>query len=199
MEPRRTKRNGIEPDFLLSAYASGYFPMADSAEGEIGWYSPDPRAIIELESLHVPRSLRLTVKKKPFEIQLNRNFEGVMRQCALREETWISEEIIQSYVALHQLGFAHSVECWKGSELAGGLYGVALGGAFFGESMFSRKRDASKVALVYLVERLNERGFTLLDTQFVTPHLRGLGAVEIPRQKYMERLKVAIQQNCRFD
>jgi leucyl/phenylalanyl-tRNA--protein transferase len=173
--------------------------MADSAEGEIGWYSPDPRAIIELESLHVPRSLRLTVKKKPFEIQLNRNFEGVMRQCALREETWISEEIIQSYVALHQLGFAHSVECWKGSELAGGLYGVALGGAFFGESMFSRKRDASKVALVYLVERLNERGFTLLDTQFVTPHLRGLGAVEIPRQKYMERLKVAIQQNCRFD
>jgi len=199
MEPRRTKRSGIEPDFLLSAYASGYFPMADSAEGEIGWYSPDPRAIIELESLHVPRSLRLTVKKKPFEIQLNRNFEGVMRQCALREETWISEEIIQSYVALHKLGFAHSVECWKGNELSGGLYGVALGGAFFGESMFSRKRDASKVALVYLVERLNERGFTLLDTQFVTPHLRGLGAVEIPRQKYMERLKVAIQQNCRFD
>lgn len=199
MEPRRPKRNAIEPDFLLMAYGSGYFPMADSKEGEIGWYSPDPRAIIELDRFHIPRSLRLTVKRKPFDILLNRDYEGVMRQCAQREETWISEEIVQSYVALHKLGFAHSVECWDNDELVGGLYGVALGGAFFGESMFSRTRDASKVALVHLVQRLNERGFALLDTQFVTSHLRGFGAVEIPRQEYLERLKIAIQQKCRFD
>ena len=199
MEHRRPKQSIIEPDFLLAAYGSGYFPMADSADGEIGWYSPDPRAIIELGAFHISRSLRLTVKKKPFEILLNRDFELVMRECAQREETWISEEIIQSYVGLRKLGFAHSVECWDGSTLAGGLYGVALGGAFFGESMFSRKRDASKVALVHLVQRLNERGFLLLDTQFITPHLRGFGTVEIPRQKYLERLKIAVQKECRFD
>jgi leucyl/phenylalanyl-tRNA--protein transferase len=199
MESRRSKRNAIEPDFLLMAYASGYFPMAESANGEIGWYSPDPRAIIDLGAFHVSRSLRLTLKKEPFEILLNRDLEAVMRQCAQRNETWISEEIIKSYLRLRELGFAHSVECWKGKELVGGLYGVALGGAFFGESMFSRKRDASKVALVHLVHRLNERGYTLLDTQFITPHLRGFGAVEVSRNDYLERLKNAIQKECRFD
>lgn len=199
MEHRHTKRSTIEPDFLLAAYASGYFPMAESADGEIGWYSPDPRAILDLGAFHITRSLRLTVKKEPFEILLNRDFERVMRECAKREETWISEEIIQSYVELRRLGTAHSVECWEDNELAGGLYGVALGGAFFGESMFSRKRDASKVALVHLVQRLNEKGYLLLDTQFITPHLRGFGAVEIPRHEYLKRLKVAVQKECRFD
>lgn len=199
MEHRHTKRSTIEPDFLLAAYASGYFPMAESADGEIGWYSPDPRAILDLGAFHITRSLRLTVKKEPFKILLNRDFERVMRECAQREETWISEEIIQSYVELRRLGCAHSVECWEDNELAGGLYGVALGGAFFGESMFSRKRDASKVALVHLVQRLNEKGYLLLDTQFITPHLHGFGAVEIPRHEYLKRLKVAIQKECRFD
>ncbi len=198
MEPRRHRHNVIEPDFLLMAYASGYFPMADSANGEVGWYSPDPRAIIELQAFHLPRSLRLTLKKMPFEILLNRDFERVMRQCARREETWISEEIIQSYVGLRELGFAHSVECWEANELVGGLYGVALGGAFFGESMFSRVKDASKVALVFLVDLLRARGFELLDTQFITPHLAHFGAKEIPRKEYLERLKSALKKKCQF-
>jgi leucyl/phenylalanyl-tRNA--protein transferase len=172
--------------------------MADSKSGEIGWYSPDPRAIIEPEELKIPRSLKLTLKKNPFEIRLDRRFEEVMRACAEREDTWISEEIVQSYLHLHQLGLAHSVECWKNAELAGGLYGVAIGGAFFGESMFSRVRDASKVALVSLVNRLRDRGFELLDTQFITPHLARFGAKEIPREEYLTRLKAALRKNCQF-
>jgi leucyl/phenylalanyl-tRNA--protein transferase len=188
----------IDPEFLLKAYCSGYFPMADDKSGEIGWYSPDPRAIFELDGLRVPRSLSLTMKKKPFELLLDRQFEEVMRECAARKETWISEEIIQSYVELHRLGFAHSVECWKGQKLVGGLYGVAVRGAFFGESMFSRVRDASKIALVYLVDHLNARGFDLLDTQFVTPHLARFGAKEIAREEYLRRLKKALKKECSF-
>jgi leucyl/phenylalanyl-tRNA--protein transferase len=198
MLSRAVESRIIEPDFLLLAYCSGYFPMADSKSGEIGWYSPDPRAIIELEELKIPRSLKLTLKKNPFEIRLDRRFEEVMRACAEREDTWISEEIVQSYLHLHQLGLAHSVECWKNAELAGGLYGVAIGGAFFGESMFSRVRDASKVALVSLVNRLRDRGFELLDTQFITPHLARFGAKEIPREEYLTRLKAALRKNCQF-
>jgi leucyl/phenylalanyl-tRNA--protein transferase len=173
--------------------------MADSKNGPIGWYSPDPRGVLELESLHIARSLRLTIKKKPFEVVFNQRFESVMRECARREETWISEDIIQSYLLLHRLGFAHSVECLEGDRLVGGLYGVAIGGAFFGESMFSQRRDASKIALVYLVQRLKGRGYVLLDTQFVTPHLARFGATEIPRDEYLKRLANAIQQKCRFD
>jgi leucyl/phenylalanyl-tRNA--protein transferase len=173
--------------------------MADSKNGPIGWYSPDPRGVLELESFHIARSLRLTIKKKPFEVVFNQRFESVMRECARREETWISEDIIQSYLLLHRLGFAHSVECLEGDRLVGGLYGVAIGGAFFGESMFSQKRDASKIALVYLMQRLKERGYVLLDTQFVTPHLARFGATEIPRDEYLKRLANAIQQKCRFD
>jgi leucyl/phenylalanyl-tRNA--protein transferase len=173
--------------------------MADSKNGPIGWYSPDPRGVLELESFHIVRSLRLTIKKKPFEVVLNQRFESVMRECARREETWISEDIIQSYFMLHRLGFAHSVECLEGDRLVGGLYGVAIGGAFFGESMFSQRRDASKIALAYLVQRLKERGYLLLDTQFVTPHLARFGATEIPRDEYLKRLANAIQQKCRFD
>ncbi|MBI3578817.1 MAG: leucyl/phenylalanyl-tRNA--protein transferase [Ignavibacteriales bacterium] len=167
--------------------------MADSKSGEIGWYSPDPRTIFELDEFKIPRSLRLTIRKNPFEIRLNTRFEEVMRKCGEREETWISEEIIQSYVELFRLGYAHSIETWKENKLVGGLYGVAIGGAFFGESMFSRERDASKVALVYLVERMKARGFKLLDTQFITPHLARFGAREIPREEYLERLKKAIE------
>jgi leucyl/phenylalanyl-tRNA--protein transferase len=188
----------IEPDFLLMAYCSGFFPMAESREGEIRWYSPDPRAIIELDQFVIPRSLSLTLKKRPFDIRINSMFEGVMRRCGEREETWISEEIVQSYVKLHEMGFAHSVECWRGGVLAGGLYGVAIGGAFFGESMFSAEKDASKVALAYLVDRLRARGHMLLDTQFMTPHLARFGAKEIPRKQYLERLGEAIKQTCMF-
>ena len=198
MQSRRSKVKIIEPDFLLMAYCTGYFPMADPETGEIGWYSPDPRAIFALDEFRIPRSLKLTLKKRPFDIFIDRHFEAVMRDCAEREETWISEEIVQSYLQLHRLGFAHSVECWKHGTLVGGLYGVAIGGAFFGESMFSVERDASKVALVYLVDRLKERGFEILDTQFLTPHLARFGAKEIPRKDYMARLASALKKKCAF-
>lgn len=198
MDAKRRQDQHIEPDFLLMAYCSGYFPMADSKEGSIGWYSPDPRGIIELNDFHVPRSLQLTIRKHLFEVSCNRNFEAVIRACAERDETWISEAIIQSYLDLHRLGFAHSVECFCEGALAGGLYGVAVGGAFFGESMFSHMKDASKVALVSLVDRLKKQGFVLLDTQFVTPHLERFGATEIPRDEYLRRLAEAVTLKCRF-
>lgn len=196
---RRTPTSRVlDPEFLLMAYCSGYFPMADPKTGEIGWFSPDPRAIFELDEFHIPRSLKLTLKKKIFEIRVNERFEEIMRSCAKREETWISEDIVQSYLQLHRFGFAHSVECWRNGVLVGGLYGVAIGGAFFGESMFSRERDASKVALVYLVERMKELGYELLDTQWTTPHLKMLGATEIGREEYLKRLKKAIAKKCQF-
>jgi leucyl/phenylalanyl-tRNA--protein transferase len=188
----------LDPEILLNAYAEGYFPMADSREGEIGWYSPEVRAIFPLDKFNVPRSLRQTISKKIFEIRINTRFEEVIRACGKRNETWISEEIILSYTLLHHLGFAHSVEVWKENSLAGGLYGVSLGGAFFGESMFSRVRDASKVALVALVERLTQKGFELLDTQFMTPHLARFGAVELPRSEYLKLLKKSIHKHCSF-
>ncbi len=188
----------IDPEFLLMAYCNGYFPMADPKTGEIGWFSPDPRAIFELDEFHVPRSLKLTLKKKIFEIRVNERFEEVMRACGKREETWISEGIIQSYLLLHKLGFAHSVETWREGKLVGGLYGIAIGAAFFGESMFSRERDASKVALVHLVERMEARGYNLLDTQWMTPHLKMFGAKEISREKYLKRLKKAVVKKSSF-
>ncbi len=188
----------IDSDVLLGAYASGYFPMADSRKGEIGWYSPDPRAVIPLESFSVSRSLRQVLRKGIFELRTDASFEEVIRACGGRDETWISEEIVQSYLRLHHLGYAHSVEAWSEGKLAGGLYGVAIGGAFFGESMFSIMRDASKVALTWLVDRLRERGFTLLDTQYITPHLRRFGAVEIPRSEYLRRLRDALKRPCSF-
>jgi leucyl/phenylalanyl-tRNA--protein transferase len=189
---------GLSPEFLLFAYANGYFPMATSRTGHIEWYSPDPRAIIPLNSLNVSRSLRRVVAMKKFEIRINTEFERVMRACADRETTWISEEIVRAYVEMHCRGFAHSLECWREGKLVGGLYGVALNGAFFGESMFSRVTDASKVALVHLVERLNARGFVLLDTQFMTEHLRRLGAVEISRAAYLRLLARAMNVQAEF-
>jgi leucyl/phenylalanyl-tRNA--protein transferase len=166
--------------------------------GEIGWFSPDPRGIIPIDGFHVPHGLLRTVKKKRYEVRINSAFESVMRACADRSETWISEEIIASYINLHRLGFAHSVETWFNEELVGGLYGVSIAGAFFGESMFHTMTDASKVALFALVERLRDRGFRLLDSQYVTGHLKTFGAVEIPRPEYMRLLKQAIALNCKF-
>lgn len=198
MKTPLTRPKTIEPDFLLMAYCSGYFPMAEPKSGEIQWYSPDPRTIIDLEEFHIPRSLSLSLKKKRFEVDINKNFEAVMRRCAERAETWISEELVQSYLELYRLGFAHSVECWREENLVGGLYGVSIAGAFFGESMFSREKDASKIALVHLVDRLKERGFELLDTQFLTPHLARFGAKEIPRKEYLGKLDKALKKKCIF-
>jgi leucyl/phenylalanyl-tRNA--protein transferase len=172
--------------------------MAESATGEIHWYSPDPRAIIELDALKISRSLRQVLNQGTYTITVNSEFSRVIRLCAGREETWISERIIDAYERLHSLGFAHSIEAWFGRELAGGLYGVAFHGAFFGESMFHTRRDASKVALVGLIDRLRSNGFILLDTQFITPHLRTLGAIEIPKEEYLLRLQSALKKKCSF-
>ncbi|GBD06678.1 Leucyl/phenylalanyl-tRNA--protein transferase [bacterium HR21] len=188
----------LTPELVLRAYERGYFPMADPQTGEIAFYSPDPRAIIPLDGVRISRSLRQTIRKGLYEVRVNTAFEAVIRGCAERPHSWISEEIIAVYTELHYLGVAHSVEAWYGGELAGGLYGVALGGAFFGESMFTRRRDASKVAFVALVERLRQRGFVLLDAQYLNPHTRRLGAVEIPRQEYLRRLAIALRLPCRF-
>ncbi len=196
MDRRRESRTELHPDEVLLAYRIGMFPMADPATGEIAWYAPDPRAVIELDRFAVPRSLRTVLRRGVFEVRWDTAFESVMRGCAARDETWISEAVIQAYVKLHRRGWAHSVECWKEDRLAGGLYGVALGGAFFGESMFSTERDASKVALAQLVARMRERGYVLLDVQFLTPHLERFGAREIPREEYLDRLTSALTLTC---
>jgi len=167
-------------------------------DGELGWFSPDPRGIIPLEGFHVPHGLARTLKRNLFEIRVDTAFDEVIRGCAKREETWIDEEIELSYRQLHTMGHAHSVEAWNGDRLVGGLYGVAIGGAFFGESMFHTETDASKVALHALVRRLRERGFVLLDTQWTTPHLERFGAREIPRREYLRRLKAAVRMPCSF-
>ncbi|CAN5850167.1 leucyl/phenylalanyl-tRNA--protein transferase [soil metagenome] len=192
-------KSALSPHYLLRVYAAGYFPMAHPEEGnEIGWYAPDPRAILPLESFHIPKSLARVVRSERFEIRFDTAFADVISACAEwsaeRDSTWISPEIMQAYCGLHQAGFAHSVESWRENRLVGGLYGVALGGAFFGESMFHRERDASKVALVTLVERLRKGKFSLLDTQFMTSHLRQFGAFEIPRSEYEMRLTEALQR-----
>lgn len=181
----------IEPSFLLQAYAQGIFPMGLD-DGEIGWFSPDPRGIIPLEGFHVPHGLKRALAKSPFQIRRNTRFRDVMLGCADRETTWIDDTVLESYCCLHQLGFAHCVETWEGDRLVGGLYGVSIGGAFFGESMFSRVSNASGAALVALVNRLQDRGFLLLDTQWTTPHLRRFGAMEISRADYMTRLSRAM-------
>ncbi len=188
----------LEPDLLLSAYAAGIFPMGMDS-GEIGWFSPDPRGVIPVDgSFHIPHGLKRVLKKGTFEVRVNTAFADVMRGCAARDETWIDDTIFKSYVRLHYLGHAHSVETWRDGALVGGLYGVALGGAFFGESMFSRATDASKVALVALVERLRERGFILLDTQWTTAHLRQFGATDIPRRDYLATLRKALPMSVSF-
>ena len=192
-----TSSRMISAELLIHAYRSAVFPMA-MEDGEISWFSPDPRTIIPLDAFHVPHGLRRTLKKSLFEIRINTAFEAVMRGCARRDDTWINDEILASYVNLHELGFGHSVEAWQDDQLAGGLYGVAIGGAFFGESMFHEVTDASKVALHALVERLRSRGYSLLDTQWTTPHLRTFGAAEIPRRTYRRMLDAALEDDCSF-
>lgn len=188
----------IATDLLLYAYSNGAFPMA-MEDGEIDWFSPDPRSVIPLdERFHIPHGLKRVLKKNPFEIRINTSFEEVMRCCSEREETWINSEITESYVELHRLGYAHSLEAWKDGQLAGGLYGVAVGGVFFGESMFHHVTDASKVALCALVSRLRERGFAMLDTQWTTPHLKTFGCYEIRRGEYLRHLRKATGLTCQF-
>lgn len=192
----------LTPELLLYGYSQGVFPMADQ-DGNIYWYDPDPRAIIPLdEKFHVSRRLARTIRQGGFEVRFDHNFRAVMEACAEpapgRGATWINQEIIEAYCQLHALGFAHSVETWRGDELAGGLYGVAVRGLFAGESMFSRGRDSSKIALVYLVERLRRQGFVLLDTQFMTEHLKQFGTVEISRRAYQLRLARALAVEARF-
>ena len=187
----------IDPEVLLQGYRLGVFPMA-MEDGEIEWFSPDPRAILPLKEFHVPQTLERVARKKTFELRVNTLFTEVMEECARRPETWISPEIIESYTRLHQLGHAHSVEAWQEGRLAGGLYGVTIGGAFFGESMFHHVRDASKIALLGLVERLRERRFVLLDTQWLTPHLVKFGALEIPRPQYLHLLNQAVNLSRHF-
>ncbi|MFH0981487.1 MAG: leucyl/phenylalanyl-tRNA--protein transferase [Planctomycetota bacterium] len=188
----------LTPEQVLWGYTQAIFPMA-GRRGKIDWYSADPRAVIDPSKFHVPRTLRQVYRQKRFESAVNRNFRAVMEACADRPEgTWISAEIVRVYTQLHELGFAHSVEAYQGDVLAGGLYGVSLGGAFFGESMFHRASNASKVALVHLVERMNQRGMTLLDVQFMTGHLRQFGTVEISHEKYMQRLAAALAKPCHF-
>ena len=190
----------IDPAVLVRGYREGRFPMGLEG-GEIGWFSPDPRGILPLDTFHVPRRLQRIVRAGEFSIRIDTAFEDVMRACAARrhEGTWINEEILASYAALNRLGLAHSVEAWRDGALAGGLYGVHLGGAFFGESMFHRAPNASKVALVALVERLIRRGFTLLDTQWVTSHLEQFGAIDVPRRQYLRLLSAAVAKHCEFD
>ena len=190
----------IPADALLSAYANGWFPMA-VAPGEIRWYSPDPRGIIPLDTFHAPRRLARTVRQERFELRFDTSFRAVITACANRRDpdgNWIDHEIVESYCGLHELGIAHSVETWQDGALVGGLYGVALKGAFFGESMFHRARDASKVALTALVDRLRARGFVLLDTQWVTAHLVQFGAIEVPRRRYLRMLQQALGVDATF-
>ncbi len=191
----------LSPDVLLSAYMQGIFPMAHE-NGRIYWYSPDPRAILPLDGLHVSQSLRRVIHRGAFDVRFDTAFDAVIAACATpapgREQTWISAEIQRAYAELHRLGFAHSVESWQGDELVGGLYGVSIRGFFAGESMFSRQRDASKVALYYLVQHLRARDFRLLDTQFQTSHLMKMGVVEISRRRYRALLRQALAVKTAF-
>jgi len=189
----------ITPQLLLQAYAAGIFPMSEGRDDpNLFWVEPKRRGIIPLDGFHISRSLARKIRQNPFEIRINSDFAGVVAACADRDETWINAEITALYSALHEEGFAHSLELWQGRDLVGGVYGVALGAAFFGESMFSRARDASKIALAYLIARLNAGGFTLFDVQFTTPHLIRLGAIEISRIDYRKRLDAALEKQADF-
>jgi len=197
MAGRRNRPIDISPEMLLRAYSIGMFPMADSADDpELFWVEPEIRGILPLDGFHVSRSLAKAIRAKPFDIRFDTAFDAVVAKCAEaaddRPSTWINTTIKKLYSALYSAGHAHSVEAWEGEELVGGLYGVSLGSAFFGESMFSRRTNASKICLVYLVERLRERGFTLLDTQFSTDHLKNFGVIDIPKADYAALLEVAV-------
>ncbi len=193
----------ITPDLLLRAYALGVFPMAESSEDpDLYWVDPDQRGILPLDGFHLPKRLARTVRQDRFKTTINRDFDGTIRACAAnrpdRPSTWINDQILTLYGELHRRGQAHSVECWREGKFVGGLYGVSLGGAFFGESMVSFERDASKVALVHLVARLRVGGFVLLDTQFVTKHLARFGTIEVPRDQYHDLLSEALTAKADF-
>jgi len=188
----------LDPAMVIHAYTQGIFPMADE-RGKIQWYAPDPRAVLEYQNFHISRSLRTTIRKGLYEIRVDTAFEQVMRYCGGREETWINEEFIRTYTYLHKAGVGHSVEAWQSGQLVGGLYGIALGSAFMGESMFSYAPDASKVCLAALVEHLHTRGYVLHDTQFLTSHLASLGVTEVPRAEYESRLHVAVRLPCTWN
>ena len=199
----RSQDSVLTPEILLRAYAAGIFPMAENKNSEeLFWVDPEYRGVIPLADFHVPRKLKKLISAKPFEIRLDTQFDSVMRACAAesddRRDTWINDEIVRLYTGLFETGHAHSVECWLEGDLVGGLYGVSLRGAFFGESMFSRVRDASKVALVYLVALLRHGGYSLLDTQFVTDHLLQFGAFEMPRARYHAFLDKALVHEANF-
>jgi len=189
--------SAIEPRVLISAYCSGIFPMG-MENGRLSWFSPDPRGILPITDFHVPRSTRAELGRAGFEIRVNTAFGGIVRACSQRRDTWITREIIASYELLHKMGYAHAVETWHGNELVGGLYGVSIGGAFFGESMFSVKPSASKAALVWLMDHLKGRGFVLHDTQWTTPHLAMFGGREIPRDDYLKLLESAVNLPVKF-
>ena len=193
----------LKPELLLRAYSIGIFPMAESrADSEIHWIDPDRRGVLPLETFHIPRKLKKLVRQGLYEVRCDTAFAQVIRHCATpapgRADTWINPTIERLYNELHEIGFAHSIECWQDKKLVGGLYGVALGAAFFGESMFSRASNASKIALVHLVARLKKSDFSLLDTQFETPHLRQFGVVEIPREAYRTKLARAVRRHANF-
>lgn len=192
--------NEITPDLLLHAYAMGVFPMAEGRDDPVvHWVDPRLRGIFPLDGFRISRSLAKVIRQERFTITTDCDFAAVVRGCANRPQTWINDQIFNLYNALHAMGRAHSLEVWQGERLVGGVYGVILGGAFFGESMFSRETDASKVALAYLVHRLRAGGFSLFDTQFLTPHLASLGAVEISRAAYHKRLEAALQAMADFN
>jgi len=190
----------LTADVLLQAYAAGVFPMAESRDSDqVFWVDPDKRGVMPLDGFHISRSLARSLRRGDYIVEVNRDFAGVVRACAAREETWINATIFDLYLELHHAGLAHSLEVRDQDEgLIGGVYGVALGAAFFGESMFSRRTDASKIALAYLVDRLRQAGFTLFDTQFITPHLASLGGIEISRAAYRRQLRLALDQMADF-
>ncbi len=195
-----TAEGDITPDDLLLAYGAGIFPMAEArTDTEIFWVDPVERGVLPMNGFHISKSLARVIRKEEFAVSADTAFAGVVDGCADRSETWINDTIRGLYAALHHRGAAHSIEVWHDGKLMGGVYGVVLGGAFFGESMFSRRPNASKVALAYLVDRLRVGGFTLFDTQFITPHLASLGAVEIPRDQYRALLAMAVQVDARFE
>ena len=195
-----TDQTEITPELLLRAYAMGVFPMAESADDPtIHWVDPRKRGVFALDRFHISRSLRKALLRGDYQVRVDSDFTRVVSECAARDETWINDAIFDLYLALHAQGHAHSLEVWDGPDLIGGVYGVVLGAAFFGESMFSRRTDASKIALAWLVHRLRAGGFTLFDTQFLTPHLASLGAQEISRAEYHRRLARALGQAARFD
>ena len=197
------KMQKLSPDLLLNAYSQGLFPMADSAEAEdVYWYDPEMRGQLPIRHLHISRSLRKKVRKNPYTIVYNMDFSSVIRECGRampdRPETWINSDIRAAFEALHRAGYAHSVEAWQNGNLVGGLYGLAIGGAFFGESMFSRRTNASKICLIHLTAHLWRQGFTVFDTQFVNDHLKQFGVYELPRAEYLLRLKNAVMDNVQF-